>query len=138
MFVVVDASVWVARLIEDDEFHIITKDWMGTQRAQETVFISPALLLAEVGGVITRRTGKSTLGLKAIQQLEKLPDVRIVDLEKPLMDEASRIAAKYGLGGADSIYVAVAAALKIPLVTFDIDQQEKAAQVVDIIIIRTK
>lgn len=133
MFVVVDASVWVSRLVENDEFHIPVKDWMNAQREQGATFVSPSLLLAEVGGVISRVTGKPDLGLNAIQKIENLPDVRIVDMDKALMDDASRIAAQYGVRGADSIYIAVASTLKIPLVTFDIDQREKAAKLVDII-----
>lgn len=133
MFVVVDASVWVSRFVESDEFHIPVKNWMNTQREQDTTFVSPSLLLAEVGGVISRVTGKPELGLNAIQKLENLPDVRIVEMDKALMDDASRIAAQYGLRGADSVYVAVAATLKIPLVTFDIDQREKASRVVEVI-----
>lgn len=138
MFVVVDASVWVSRLIESDEFHVPVKNWMNSQREQDTTFISPSLLLAEVGGVISRVTGKSELGLKSIEQVEKLSDVRIVDMDKTLMDDASRIAAKYGLRGADSVYVAVASTLKIPLVTFDVHQREKASKIVDVITIPTK
>ena len=135
MFFVVDASVWVSRLVEGDEFHSPVKDWMNIQREQDTEFVSPALLLAEVGGVISRVTGKPEQGLKAIEQLENLPDVRIVEMDKSLMDDASRIAAKYGLRGADSVYVAVAATLKISLVTFDVDQRERASKLVDVIAI---
>jgi predicted nucleic acid-binding protein len=135
MFVVVDASVWVSRLVESDEFHLPVKDWMNIQREQGATFVSPSLLLAEVGGVISRVTGKPELGLNAIQKIEKLPDVRIVDMDKALMDDASRIAAKYGVRGADSVYIAVASTLNIPLVTFDIDQREKASKLVDVIAI---
>jgi len=133
MFVVVDASVWVSRLVEGDEFHIPVKGWMNSQREQDATFVSPSLLLAEVGGVISRVTGKPELGLNAIQKIENLPDVRIVDMDKALMDDASRIAAKYGLRGADSVYVAVASTLKIPLVTFDVDQRERGSKLVDAI-----
>jgi len=135
MFVVVDASVWVSRFVESDEFHTLVKNWMNTQREQDTTFVSPSLLLAEVGGVISRVTGKPELGLNAIQKIENLPDVRIVEMDKALMDEASRIAAKYGVRGADSVYVAVASTLKIPLVTFDVDQREKASKVAEVITI---
>jgi len=138
MFVVVDASVWVSRLLESDEFHIPVKNWMTAQREQDTIFVSPSLLLAEVGGVISRVTGKPELGLNAIQKIENLPDVRIVDMDKALMDNASHIAAKYGVRGADSVYIAVASTLNIPLVTFDVDQRAKASKLVDVIEIPVK
>lgn len=133
MFIVLDASVWVSRLIESDEFHVPIKNWMNTQRVQETMFVSPSLLLAEVGGVISRVTGKPELGLNAIQSIENLPDVRIVNMDKALMEEASRIAAQYAVRGADSIYIAVAFTLKIPLLTLDVDQRGKASKIVEII-----
>lgn len=132
MFVVVDASVWVSRLVESDEFHNRVKDWMNAHREKDATFVSPSLLLAEVGGVISRITGKPELGLSAIQKIESLPDIRIVDMDKNLMDEASRIAAEYGVRGADSVYIAVACTLGIPLVTFDVDQRERASKLVDI------
>jgi predicted nucleic acid-binding protein len=135
---VVDASVWVSRLVEGDEFHPAVKKWMNAQREQNTTFVSPSLLLAEVGGVISRVTGRPEQGLKAISQLENLPDVRIVDMDKALMDTASRIAAKYGVRGADSVYVAVASTLKIPLITFDVDQRERASRLVEVIAIPVK
>ncbi|HLF75424.1 MAG TPA: type II toxin-antitoxin system VapC family toxin [Anaerolineales bacterium] len=133
MFVVVDASVWVSRLVVSDESHITVKDWMNAQREQDATLISPSILLAELGGVISRVTGKPKLGLGAIERIESLPDVRIVDMDKSLMDNASRIAAKYGLRGADSVYVAVASSLNIPLVTFDIDQRQRGSKLVDVI-----
>ena len=133
MFIVVDASVWVSRLVESDEFHVPVKNWMNAQLEQDTTFVSPSLLLAEVGGVISRVTGKPELGLNAIQKIENLPDVRIVDMDKTLMDNASRTAAKYGVRGADSVYIAVASTLNIPLVTFDVDQRAKASKLVDVI-----
>ncbi|RIK32659.1 MAG: hypothetical protein DCC56_02260 [Anaerolineae bacterium] len=133
MFVVVDASVWVSRLVESDEFHLPVKGWMNSQQEQDTTFVSPSLLLAEVGGVVSRVTGKPDLALNAIARIENLPNVRIVEMEKALMDDASRFAASYGLRGADSVYVAVASALKIPLVTFDVDQRVRGSKLVDVI-----
>ena len=67
-----------------------------------------------------------------------MPDLRIVEMDKTLMDIASRIAARWGLRGADSVYVAVASTLKIPLVTLDIDQRERASKLVDVISVSLK
>ncbi len=133
MFVVVDASVWLSRLVEGDEFHAAAKRWMDNQREQGATFVSPSLLLAEVGGVISRVTGKPELAASAVEKIASLPDVRIVEMDKLLIDEASSVAAKYGLRGADSVYVAVASRLGIPLVTFDIDQRTRASKLVDVI-----
>jgi predicted nucleic acid-binding protein len=125
-FVVLDASIWVSRLVSQDEFHAAVKIWMEEQREAGVQFVSPALLLAEVGGAISRRTNDPALGKRAIVRLESLPGLRLVEMDKELVHEAAMLAAKLGLRGADSLYVAVAHKLNLPLVTFDIDQRERA------------
>ena len=47
-------------------------------------------------------------------------------MDNELVHEAACLAAELGLRGADSIYVAVALQLNLPLVTFDVDQREQA------------
>jgi predicted nucleic acid-binding protein len=124
-FVVLDASVWVARLVSQDEFHEQVKTWMEEKRADGLQFISPTLLLAEVGGAIARRTGDPVLGKKALTQLENLPGLRLVEMDHDLVHAAALLAAKLGLRGTDSLYVATAQQLGLPLVTFDVDQRER-------------
>ena len=126
MFVVVDASVWVSRLVAEDVFHETVKQWMVEQREQNVEFVSPFLLLAEIGGAISRRIGIPALGLDAIQQVEKLPGVRLVEMDNALLQDAARLAAELGLRGADATYAAVAVRLKLPFVTLDADQKAKA------------
>jgi predicted nucleic acid-binding protein len=58
--------------------------------------------------------------------LENLPGLRLVEMDNELVHEAACLAAELGLRGADSIYVAVALQLNLPLVTFDVDQRERA------------
>jgi predicted nucleic acid-binding protein len=48
------------------------------------------------------------------------------------LGEAPRIAANLGLRGADAIYVAVAEQLRLPLITWDNEQEEKAKTSVDV------
>ncbi|MEB2334826.1 MAG: type II toxin-antitoxin system VapC family toxin [Anaerolineaceae bacterium] len=125
MFIVVDASVWVARLVSEDVFYEPVKKWMSERLEAEDQFLAPSLLLAEVGGVIGRRT-TSALGLRAIEQLQNLQGLQLIEMEHSLIQEAAQLAAELGLRGSDSIYVAVAARLDIPLVTLDADQREKS------------
>ena len=131
-FVVLDASVWVSRLVLQDEFHAAVKSWMEQQREAGVQFISPTLLLAEVGGAISRRTGDPALGKQAIHQLEDLPGLRLVEMDNELIHEAASLAAELGLRGADSVYVAVARQLNLPLVTFDVDQRERSGEKITI------
>jgi predicted nucleic acid-binding protein len=131
-FIVLDASAWVSRLVLQDEFHVAVKAWMEKQRQTGAQFISPTLLLAEVGGAISRRTGDPPLGRQAIHQLENLPGLRLVEMDNELLHEAASLAADLALRGADSVYVAVASRLQLPLLTFDLDQRERAREKVHI------
>jgi len=125
--IVLDASLWVARLVPQDAFHEAVKTWMAEQRAAGVEFISPSLLLAEVAGAISRRTNSPELGQQALGRLENLPGLRIVEMDAPLMGAAARLAAELGLRGADSTYVAVAAHLDLPFITLDDDQRSRAS-----------
>jgi predicted nucleic acid-binding protein len=125
MFIVVDASVWVARLVSEDVFYEPVRKWMSDRLEGGDQFLAPSLLLAEIGGAISRRTTPS-LGLKVIEQVQNLPGLQLVEMEHSLLLEAAQLAAELGLRGADSMYVAVAARLDIPLATLDVDQKEKA------------
>jgi predicted nucleic acid-binding protein len=131
-FFVLDASVWVARLVPQDEFHDAVKAWMKTWRKAGAQFVSPSLLLAEVAGAVSRRTTKS-LGRKAFRDLQSLPGLRITEMDSALMQEAAVLAAGLGLRGADSIYVASAKQLAVPLLTLDEDQKQRAKAAVEII-----
>ena len=132
MFIVADASVWVARLISEDLFYAPVKEWISARLDADDQFLAPSLLLAEIGGAISRRTIPS-LGLKALEQVENLPGLQLVEMEHSLLREAAQLAAELGLRGADSTYVAVAARLDIPLITLDTDQREKAARRVKVL-----
>jgi predicted nucleic acid-binding protein len=127
MFIVVDASIWVARLVSEDVFYEPVKEWMAARLSEDDQFLAPSLLLAEIGGPISRRTTPA-LGLKVIEQVQDLPGLQLVEMEDSLMRESAQLAAELGLRGADSTYVAVAARLEIPLITLDVDQRERAAK----------
>ena len=127
MFIVVDASVWVARLVSQDVFYGPVKEWMSARVADDDQFLAPSLLLAEIGGAISRRTTPS-LALKAIEQVQNLPGLQLVEMDHSLLLESAQLAAKLGLRGADLTYVAVAARLDLPLATLDVDQAAKAGK----------
>jgi predicted nucleic acid-binding protein len=132
-YMVVDASLWVARLVPQDVNHAPLRDWMERQHAAGTVFVSPALLLAEVAGAVSRRTGDPALAEAAWQSIAALPGVQLVAMEQQLVAQAAQFAAAWGLRGADAVYVATAYILEIPLVTLDADQQARAAHVVRVV-----
>ena len=130
--VVVDASVWVARLVPQDSFHQPACEWMAARRAANTFLIAPSLLVVEVAGAIARRTGDPDLARRALEALPRLPGMRLVEMENSLVMEAATLAANLGLRGADAMYVATAATLGLPLCTLDKEQASRAAYTVEI------
>lgn len=131
-FVVVDASVWVSRLVPQDQHHERCQKWLAAQRAAGVTLVSPSLLLPEVAGAISRRTGDAALADRAVQNLQALPGLRLIEMNQTVVQAAAQLAASCGMRGADSVYAAVAHQLNIPLATLDADQRSKAGKVVAI------
>jgi predicted nucleic acid-binding protein len=130
--VVLDASLWVARLVPSDAFYQPASAWMAARRAENTLLISPSLLLPEVAGAIARRTGDAELARDAIAAIQQLPGIRLIEMDQGLIDSAAQLAGSLGLRGADAIYVAAAEYLGLPLCTLDEDQARRAGHRVKI------
>lgn len=125
--IVIDASVWLSFLLEQDVNHSVTRPWFVEVLVNKAPIAAPILLLAEVGGAISRRLGNAEMGEKAINRLLSIPTLRLVDVDHALGIQTSRIAANYRLRGADACYVAVAAQLDVPLVSWDQEQLDRVA-----------
>ena len=91
--IVTDASVWVSRLATEDAFHPRVKTWMTAQRAVLNEFLAPSLLLAEIGAAISRRTANPHLGQLAVAQINVLPGLRLVEMDRMLAETAAALAA---------------------------------------------
>lgn len=128
--IVVDASVWLSFLVESDVNHAASRRWLSELLATGEAIAAPILLPAEVGGAIARQTGRPDLGLKTIDRLLGIPNLRLVSLDHGLGIQAARLAATQRLRGADAVYVAVAVALGVPLVSWDKEQLARAQDVV--------
>ncbi|MCC6191195.1 MAG: type II toxin-antitoxin system VapC family toxin [Anaerolineales bacterium] len=131
--VVVDASVWVSRLVTDDVFHTASRRWLAQHAQDGGQWVAPALMLAEVVGAISRRTGQPELAHRALKHLLKLPGLRLVALDRRLGKAAAQLAASAGLRGADAVYAALAQHLSIPLVTWDEEIGQRAGDLGTII-----
>ncbi|MHB0871647.1 MAG: type II toxin-antitoxin system VapC family toxin [Chloroflexota bacterium] len=129
---VVDASVWVSRFMAGDVHHSASRDWLREYLASGGIVVAPMLLLTEVSGAISRQTGQPGLAREAIRHMMRLKSIRFVPLDRWLGRMAAEIAADLGLRGADAVYVATARRLSIPLVTWDVEQQRKAASLIQV------
>lgn len=94
---------------------------------------APALLLPEIVGAIARRTGQRRLARRAVAAVLRLPELRLVALDRRLAEIAARLAGDLQLRGADAVYVATAAEFELPLVTWDAAQRERGAARVTVI-----
>mgnify|MGYP005726846879 CR=1 FL=1 len=128
--IVTDASVWVSHLIAQEIHHSVSRQWLTAVVHKNITIAAPALLLAEVGGTIARRTGDSDLGRKAVSHILATPNVRLVYTDSTLGLLAAELATARRLRGADALYVAVAHHLKIPLASWDQEQISRASNLV--------
>ena len=85
---VVDASVWVSRLVAIDAHHRDTVDWFEEQRRQSSLLVVPALMPPEVAGAIAPRARDGRLARRAVDSLLRLPTLRLVALDRHLAEEA--------------------------------------------------
>jgi predicted nucleic acid-binding protein len=125
---VIDASVWVSRLVPQDVHHAASRRWLEEFTGQGGRVVAPILLLPEIAGAISRRTGVPELAHQAVQRLQQLRALRLVAVDRRLGQAASRLAGDLALRGADATYVAIAEQLKIPLYTWDHEQVDKAGK----------
>ncbi len=117
--IVIDASVWISRILVDDPFHTASRAWLLSQARQGHLLIVPSLFFAEVGGAVSRRSGSEAIGVEAIQRIARVPALRVVAMNHELGMQAGRLAARLRLRGAEAVYVALARRLNIPLATWD-------------------
>ena len=131
--VVVDASVWVNSLVPSDVNHVRCLAWFRAQASDGGALVAPALLLPELAGSISRRTGDRTMALDIVARLVASPNLRLEAVDEPMGTLAARLAAEHGLRGADAVYVATAFRLGLPLVSLDRQQLDRAQAVVTVI-----
>ena len=73
------------------------------------------------------------MALHAAQLMLRTRSLRLLVPDRHLWSQATDIAARLGLRGADAVYVSTAQQLGEPLVTFAVDQARRAAAVVQVI-----
>ncbi|MGH7301490.1 MAG: type II toxin-antitoxin system VapC family toxin [Candidatus Rokuibacteriota bacterium] len=129
-----DASVIVSRLVRHDANHEASRQWLTRHIAAGGLLITPALLLPEVAGAVARRTGRPRLARRAVNAVLRLPELRLVPVDDVLAREAASVAGTLRMRGADAVYIAIAAGLRLPLVTWDTEQRDRAARLVEVLI----
>jgi predicted nucleic acid-binding protein len=130
---VVDASVVVSRLVPHDVHHAASRAWLTRHVSDGGLVVAPALLLPEIAGAVARHTGVSLLARRAVEAVLRLHALRLVPMDTVLARTAADLAGRLRLRGADAVYIATAATLQLPLITWDVEQRQRAARVIHIV-----
>ena len=131
---VVDASVVVSHLVPHDVHHAASRAWLTRHLSEGGLVIAPALLLPEIAGALARRTGAPRLAQRAVEAVLRSPALRLVPVDDVLARRAAVLAGRLRLRGADAVYIATAATLRQPLVTWDAEQRDRAARVIQVMV----
>ena len=123
---VLDASVLISALSPQERDQADSKRFLETLQSPDYLVVMPTLVRAEVASGIARLTGNEQAALTA-SRLGFVPaPIVLVNVDESLIGEAAEIAATCRLGGADSVYVAVARRFEGLLVTLDGEQRERS------------
>jgi predicted nucleic acid-binding protein len=130
---VVDASVVVSHLVPHDGHHAASRAWLTRHVSEGGLLVAPALLLTEIAGAVGRRTGLPRLAGRAVNAVLGLHAFRLLPMDEALARAAADLAGRLRLRGADAVYVATAVTLRLPLVTWDAEQRQRAGRIVEVV-----
>jgi len=128
--VVIDASVWVSRLMPLEVDHEVSKLWIESFTKAGGQLIAPVFWQIDVAAAISRRTGRSAVTERALKVLNRTDAMHFIPLNSALVRAAIDVATKLQLRAGDSIYVALARQLNIPLVSWDKEQLQRTANAI--------
>ena len=129
--VVIDASVYVSRLRRQEVYHVESVRLLEAITAHEVSVLCPEILLPEVAAALARGLDDTELACRTAAHLRRLPGHRFIAVDRALGDLAARLAAECRLRGCDAIYAALAQREGARLITWDKQQRERAAAVVE-------
>ena len=128
--IVLDASVWVSHLIPQETHYEVSTNWLKNFAASGGFLIIPTFFMLEVAASVSRVTGQTTLGQEAITNLKSVEGTFVISVDTLLIHEAIDVACTLRLRAGDSIYVALAHELNLPLVSWDKEQLDRSKNLV--------
>lgn len=130
---IVDTSVWVAGLLEQDVHHEAGLACMGRFISERQPVTVPVLVWAEIAGAIARRSGDAEKALEVTRFIAAQEWLTSQALDAALAEESARHAARLRLRGADAVYVALAARRRVPLLTLDVEMLARGQGLVQVL-----
>jgi len=128
---VIDASVYVSRLRREEARHAESTRLLEAVAARRATVLCPEILLPEVAAALACGLDDPDFAYRAAAHLRRLPGHRFIVVDRVLSGLAARLAAERRLRGCDAIYAALARREGVPLVTWDEQQRNGAAPVVE-------
>lgn len=125
MKVVVDASVFLAFAIPEEEKHEEALQFFALCETGGHRVFFPALALAEVAGGVARRKRDSAKAALAVSRLLRINNVTVVAQTRKSAMAAAGLAGKCFLRGADAVYCQLAQETNAHLVTLDLEIQQR-------------
>jgi predicted nucleic acid-binding protein len=129
--VVIDASVYVSRMHRQEDTHLESVHLLRVVAARRVPVVCPEILLPEVAAAVSCGLDDTGMGYRAAAHLRTLPAHRFIAVDRALSGLAARLAAECRLRGSDAIYAALAHREGAHLITWDRQQRERAAGVVE-------
>lgn len=127
MKVIVDSNVFVSLYFEKEKFHEKSKEFHEKILLKEVEPVSSVLILPEICGGISRKTGKDKARevRSEIESLVKREILKLEEINSRRMDLASDSAIEFQIRGADSIFISLSKEFNLPLFTFDEELKKK-------------
>lgn len=121
----VDANVWVAAYDPHDRFHRDSVAFLSAVLERRFPLVAPAIMPLEAACALARRAGRSEVGVVAFDRLQRVPGLRLLPVDAPLLSVATGLGAQALLRGADALYAAAAKAAGGTLISWDAELIER-------------
>jgi predicted nucleic acid-binding protein len=128
---VLDTSVLVAAALSREDGHRSAAALMAALDGERASIAVPALLIPELMGAL-RRNKYSPVRIRQLVRAFREAHVTVWPLDIYLADQAGEIALLDAVKGSDSVFLALARSLGIPLVTLDREQLDRAPADVEV------
>ena len=132
MRVTLDASVWLAASSPREREHLPCATLVRRLLERRVALHQPGLFLIEVSASVARRTRDEAMALEAAGKARSMPGMVIHELTLAARTDATDVAARCALRGADAVYVTTARHAQATLVTMDREVRERAGTIVPV------
>ncbi len=127
---VIDASVYIALVNEDEPGFAASWQWLLTVQSNRERLAAPVIMMAEAAAAISRGKGDVVHARRVIRRLQQSRLIEFWPISFELAERAAEIAAEHRIRGCDAVYVALAEQLGTDLVSLDQQQLERGTAVI--------